>query len=186
MKQNDSGDFCLLSIEQADERTTLFTTIASQQKPIIIILMEEARLFQRPDDYTALKHVKRQIGVPITFVTMHRGHLTQLANRHGFPAYSSIDALADAISMGYLGRQRTLNRTTGPLREPHHASAVPRRTVPLLPLEDGGELPPAPVATVTRHSSGGMASEAAHPAEANKSTPTKRPPQGRSLHAHRG
>ncbi|HEY7418371.1 MAG TPA: hypothetical protein VH593_24530, partial [Ktedonobacteraceae bacterium] len=135
MKQNNSGDFCLLYIESGDEKTTLFNIIASQQKPIIIILMEHVRLFQRPDDYVALKRAKRQIGVPITFVTMHREHLAQLAIRHGFQAYTSMDALARAISLGRLGRQRILNKTTGPLREMPQAQA-PRRTMPLRPLEE--------------------------------------------------
>lgn len=167
MKQNNSGDFCLLYIEPGDEKTTLFNIIASQQKPIIIILMEHVRLFQRPDDYVALKHTKRQIGVPITFVTMHREHLAQLANRYGFPAYTSMDILAEAIGQGRLGRQRILNRTTGPLHELPQAHAprrtiplsasgslrelpqaqAPRRTVPLLPLEDVAEQSTVPLST---------------------------------------
>lgn len=144
MKQNNSGDFCLLYIEPGDEKTTLFHVIASQQKPIIIILMEHTRLFQRPDDYAALKHAKRQVDVSITFITMHREHLAQLASRYGFPAYTSMDALADAISQGRLGRQRVLNRTTRPLREMPQLQAS-RRTVPLLPLEDVAEQPTIPL-----------------------------------------
>jgi hypothetical protein len=145
MKQNNSGDFCLLYIEPDDEKTALFHVIASQQKPIIIILMEHTRLFQRPDDYAALKHAKRQVGVSIAFVTMHREHLAQLASRYGFPAYTSMDALADAISKGRLGRQRILNRTTRPLREMSPSPVHPRRTMPLLPLEEVAEQPTMPL-----------------------------------------
>ncbi len=110
MKKNDAGDFAVLYIEPDDERATVFQVIAGQKKPVIILLTEQTAVFQRPDDFSSLKHVKRQLDLPIVFVIPQSGHIAQLAARSGFPVYLSMDALADALSIGQLARSRTLNK----------------------------------------------------------------------------
>ncbi len=136
MKCNDAGDFCMLYVEPADEKAALLEFISWQKKPIVIMLPLQSRskVFQHPDDFGDLKHAKRQLDVPIIFVISGNEHLRQLAARNGFPAYVSIDALADALSQGHLAlsRQRTLARKTPPLSPPEHGFSS-RKTVPLAP-----------------------------------------------------
>ena len=141
MKSNDAGDFCALYVEPADERAVLLEFISEQKKPVVIMLPAQSRLkvFQHPDDYGDLKHVKRQLDLPIVFVVSGNEHLRQLAWRNGFPAYISIDALADSLTKGQLtlSRQRTLVRKTVPLKPPTSANernVSTRRTVPLAPI----------------------------------------------------
>jgi len=74
MKLNEDGDFCLLYIEPADEKQTLFETIGMQTKPVVLMLplapgQFRSRLFQRPEDFSDLKYIKRQAGVPVIFLT---------------------------------------------------------------------------------------------------------------------
>jgi hypothetical protein len=141
MKANDAGDFSMLYVEPTDEKAALLGFISEQKKPVVIMLPTQTRLkvFQHPDDYGELKHVKRQLDLPIVFVMSRNEHLRQLAGRNGFPAYVSIDALADALSKGHLAlsRQRTLARKTVPLKAPTLANepdATTRRTIPLAPI----------------------------------------------------
>ncbi len=119
MKRNDTEDFCILSLEPADDKAALIQNMTGQHKPVVILLAEQTRLFQRPEDFADLKHVKRQLNLSIVFVIPQSERLTLLAGRHGFPVYLSLDALADALMVGQLTRQRTLNaalaRTTTPL-----------------------------------------------------------------------
>lgn len=105
MRINDHGDFCLLNIESADEKQHLFETIGEQTKPVVLTLPAEpgqsrSRLFQRPEDFSDLKHVRRQTGVSVIFLTAGSERLVQLAARYGFPAYPSIDAFADFLAHG--------------------------------------------------------------------------------------
>ena len=65
MKRNDSGDFSILYLERNDERETLFNVIAGQQKPVVLLLSEQTRLFQRPEEFMALRHVRRGMGVEV-------------------------------------------------------------------------------------------------------------------------
>ena len=141
MKSNDVGDFCMLYVEPTDERTALLEFISEQKKPVVIMLPAQSRLkvFQHPDDYGDLKHVKRQLDLPIVFVVSGNEHMRQLAWRNGFPAYISIDALADSLSKGQLAlsRQRTLARKTVPLSPSTSGterSFSSRRTIPLAPI----------------------------------------------------
>lgn len=141
MKSNDAGDFCMLYVEPTDERTALLEFISAQKKPVVIMLPAQSRLkvFQHPDDYGDLKHVKRQLDLPIVFVVSGNEHMRQLAWRNGFPAYISIDALADSLSKGQLAlsRQRTLARKTVPLSPSTpgtERSFSSRRTIPLAPI----------------------------------------------------
>lgn len=147
MKLNESGDFCLLYVEPKDERQSLFETIGSQSKPVVLMLLLEPgqsrpRLFQRPEDFSDLKHVRRQTGVSVVFLTSGSEHLAQLAARYGFPAYSSIDAFANFLahgrrSTGEEGDVRAQRRArTGPL--PHPPSQTARRARPT------GVLPTSP------------------------------------------
>ena len=96
MKRNDTGEFCVLYVEPSDERSTLFNAVVGQHKPIVVLLSEQARVMQRPDDYAALKKLKRQHDVPIHFVISesNRGRrIMHVATRSGFAVYNSMDAL---------------------------------------------------------------------------------------------
>ncbi|GHO81385.1 hypothetical protein KSD_91560 [Ktedonobacter sp. SOSP1-85] len=116
MKRSDTDDFCVLYLEVADNRATLSQALSELRKPVVIMLAEQGRLFQRPDDFSALKHIKRQLDIPVIFVIPNSGHITQLATRFGFPVYSSVDNLANALAMGQLSRQRTHTAQTSPQR----------------------------------------------------------------------
>ncbi len=133
MKRSDTGDFCVLYIEPDDEKEALFRVIMEQKKPIVIMLTgrghrsevggdrPEPRVFQRPEDFAALKHLKRHLDVPVLFVISGSESLIQLAGRHGFPVYRSMDTLADAIAAGQQGRQRG-----APYSARNDASYLPR------------------------------------------------------------
>ncbi len=131
MKQNDTGGFCMLYVEPTDERASVLHAIDGQKKPVVILLAEHARAFQRPEDFATLKHRKRQADVSIVFVIPHGGHLVQLAARNGFPVYLSMDALAEALSAGRMTRTRTLSRPGGSSDSHERGDFVPKRTVPL-------------------------------------------------------
>jgi hypothetical protein len=131
MKQNDTGGFCMLYVEPADERASVLQAIDGQKKPVVILLAEHVRAFQRPEDFATLKHIKRQADVSIVFVIPHGGHLVQLAARNGFPVYLSMDALAEALSTGRVTRTRSLNRPGGSSDSHDRGDFVPKRTVPL-------------------------------------------------------
>lgn len=128
MKQSENGGFCVLYVEPTDDKTAVLQAINGQKKPVVILLAEQSRAFQRPDDFTTLKHFKRQLDVPIVFVIPHGGHLVQLAARNGFPVYLSMDTLAEALATGQPLRARALARPAASFQEP---SFAPRRTVPL-------------------------------------------------------
>ncbi|HVU69699.1 MAG TPA: hypothetical protein VHD63_21375, partial [Ktedonobacteraceae bacterium] len=104
MKLNENGDFCLLYIEPSDEKHQLLTTIGEQQKPVVLMLpaagQPRSRLFQRPEDFSDLKYVRRQSGVSIVFVTAGSDLLAQMAARYGFPSYPTIDDFADFLIHG--------------------------------------------------------------------------------------
>jgi hypothetical protein len=167
MKFNDAGDFCMLYIEPADEKPALLEFISGQKKPVVIMLPVQSRstiersLFQRPDDFGDLKHVKRKLDLPIIFVIPGNERLRQLASRNGFPAYISIDALADSVAQGHLSlsRQRTLARKTTPLSPPVPEQGIAaRRTVPLAPTlpsfqQSAAPTPPAFLQTIPKTTS---------------------------------
>jgi hypothetical protein len=128
MKLNENGDFCLLYVEPADEKQSLFQTIGEQQKPVVLMLPQvgqpRSRLFQRPEDFSDLKHIRRQSGVSIVFLTAGSERLAQMAARYGFPSYPSIDDFADFLAHG-----------RHPLRD-EEIKALPLRRVrtgPLMP-----------------------------------------------------
>lgn len=129
MKKNDSGDFSVLYIEPDDEKVELFPVIAGQKKPVVLLLAEQSHAFQRPEDFSVLKHIKRQYSLTIIFVFAHSNQLKQLATRNGFLVYASMDALADAVSAGQMARQRALSRPMMPL----NAEVSRRNTRPLQP-----------------------------------------------------
>ena len=110
MKRNDVGNFCILYVEPGDDRDKLLRTIIGQQKHIVLMLAEQAQLFQRSQEFVALKHIKRQLDVSIFFVIVRGERVTQLAQRNGFPVYSSMDALNEAWVAGHPACQRVLMR----------------------------------------------------------------------------
>jgi hypothetical protein len=111
MKQNDNGDFCVIYVEPVDEKAELLQMLQGMQKPVVIMLAEQSRAFQRPEDFSTLKHAKRQLDLPIVFVMPAGGNLAQLAARQGFPVYLSMDDLAAALTAGQLSRHRTISRS---------------------------------------------------------------------------
>ena len=139
MKRSDTGDFCVLYLEVGDDRTGLFNTVSEQKKPVVLMLAEHTRVFQRPEDFTALKHVKRQLDKPVVFVIPDSERMTQMAARNGFPVYTSMDTLSDALMVGQLSRQRVLTRTTAPLGSGPTTAPIGssiRKTTPLPPIEE--------------------------------------------------
>jgi hypothetical protein len=134
MKRNNSGDFCVLFVEGHDQLVPLLEAIRGQEKPVILLLAEQTRLFQRPEDFNALKHAKRQLDQAVMFVIPGSEHQRGLAQRHGFSVYASMDELAEAVALGQATRQRVLNRNSVP---PHgeyvsRPTMNSRRTLPLL------------------------------------------------------
>src|SRR5258708_29495469 len=105
MKLNENGDFCLLYVEPADEKQSLFETIGLQNKPVVLMLplvagQPRTRLFQRPEDFSDLKHLRRQTGVSVIFLTAGSELLAQMATRYGFSADPTVDAFAEALAHG--------------------------------------------------------------------------------------
>lgn len=147
MKLNENGDFCLLFVEPTDEKECLFEIIGAQKKPVVLLLPQAAgqprsRLFQRPEDFSDLKHVRRQTGVPIIFLTASSELLAQLAARHGFPSYPSVDAFAQLLAQerpsgqeeGGPKPQAGRRARTGPLVPAPGQVATIRRSIPTSPL----------------------------------------------------
>ncbi len=149
MKLNENGDFCLLYVEPADEKQNLFEIIGAQTKPVVLMLpltagQPRSRLFQRPEDFSDLKHVRRQSDISITFLTSGSEFLALMAARYGFPAYSSIDVFAEALAHGRrveheegepkVNAYAQRRARTGPLVPSAAQAAVLRRSVPTGPL----------------------------------------------------
>ncbi|QBD83157.1 hypothetical protein EPA93_47240 [Ktedonosporobacter rubrisoli] len=132
MKRNDNGDFCILYVEPDDDKTSLLQAIVDQKKPVVIMLADQARLFQRPEEFVELKHVKRQRDLTIIFVIPGGGRVTRMANRNGFPAYASMEALVQALASGPLARQHVLSRAPAAEQASQPAAFSPRKTVPLV------------------------------------------------------
>lgn len=112
MKKSDSSDFSVFYVEPDDERDELFQVLAGQRKPVVLMLAEQTRVFQRPDDFTMLKLAKRRHALTIIFVIPQPGPGTLLASKNGFPVFSSMDQLADAVQAGHITRQRALAHPT--------------------------------------------------------------------------
>ena len=151
MKRSDSGDFCVFYVEPDDEKPTLFAKVKEQKKPIVIMLAEQTKVFQRPEDFTELKHIRRHLDMPVLFVSPGSERLVHLAGRNGFPVYLSMDALINALKVGQAGKQRGSVRRTIPLGSGQHDplpakmpdalnhaptqsenARAPRKTIPLL------------------------------------------------------
>ena len=156
MKRSDSGDFCVLYIEPEDDKSAVFALLGEQGKPVVILLSSSwaqtrARVFQRPEDFSDLKHLKRQSDLTIFFVITGNEYLRQLATRNGFPTYSSIDALGEALEEGRssLTQQRVMAKNAPALAPGYSMPPSPRlspalatkpaqnisarKTVPLVP-----------------------------------------------------
>lgn len=124
MKRSDSGDFCVLYIEPEDDKLAVFALLREQSKPVVILLQPtgaqtRGRIFQRPEDFSDLKHLRRQHNLTIFFVIAGNDYLRQLAARNGFATYTSIDALGVALEEGRssLTHQRALAKNS-PTFEP--------------------------------------------------------------------
>jgi hypothetical protein len=159
MKLNENGDFCLLYIEPADDKQRLFELIGEQKKPVVLMLplmpgQARSRLFQRPEDFSDLKYVRRQTNVSIIFLTSGSEQLAQLAARYGFPAYPSIDVFAETLAHGrraeleekeQRGHMYAPRRSsTGPLTPSALPIASIRRSLQTAPLHAPTETLPWP------------------------------------------
>lgn len=159
MKLNENGDFCLLYVEPEDTKQYVLTAISAQKKPVVLLLPQIAgqprsRLFQRPEDFSDLKHVRRQIGVPIIFLTASSELLAQMAARYGFPSYPSIDAFAEILAHGRRAEREgdeanirsypQRRARTGPLVPSSAQIAAIRRSTPTGPLRPRVESSPWP------------------------------------------
>jgi hypothetical protein len=150
MKRNDVGDFIVLYVEPGDQRADLFQTIGMQKKPLVLIPAGQTGVLQKPDDFTLLKYVKRQVDVPIIFILPHGSQQAQLAARNGFPVYPSTNALLDALNIGQITRMRTAHPAS-PSRSADASNTrmkgertsytpyTPRTTKPLFPDDDSQE-----------------------------------------------
>jgi len=152
MKLNENGDFCLLFVEAADEKERLFEVIGAQKKPVVLLLPQVAgqprsRLFQRPEDFSDLKHIRRHSGVPIIFLTASSELLAQMAARHGFPSYPSVDAFASMLaqerSPGLVASGRRAR--TGPLLPHAGQLAAIGHSLPAVPLHEPADDLPWPL-----------------------------------------
>lgn len=161
MKRNDTGEFCIVYVEPEDERSTLFNAVVGQHKPVVILLSEQARVMQRPDDYALLKKLKRQHDVPLLFVVPESNwgrRVTHVATHAGFAAYPSMDALLQAQ-----GQQRATRITQRLTQEQLHTSyaatshlqQTTRSSVaaPVLSLPDTAPLRPAQSKPAAQHTS---------------------------------
>src|ERR1051326_3345503 len=136
MKRSDSGDFCVLYIEPEDEKLAVFALLREQSKPVVILLQPSGaqtrgRVFQRPEDFSDLKHLRRQHNLTIFFVITGNDYLRQLAARNGFSTFTSIDALGDALEEGRssLAHQRAMTKNS-PTFEPASPTPVSLRLSP--------------------------------------------------------
>ena len=143
MKQHDRNDFCVLYVEPTDEKAEVFNALVGHNKPVVLMLADQIRVLQRPEDFAELKHIKRQLPFPIVFVaTTKSDRLLQLAGRTGFPIYPSLHAFTDALAKGHLTRRggndtsRPPSRQTIPLDSSHamYTDAPTETTAPLVPL----------------------------------------------------
>src|SRR5690348_9436309 len=124
MKRSDSGDFCVLYIEPEDEKLAVFALLREQSKPVVILLQPSGaqtrgRVFQRPEDFSDLKHLRRQHNLTVFFVITGNDYLRQLAARNGFSTFTSIDALGDALEEGRSSLARSEEHTSE-LQSPVH------------------------------------------------------------------
>ncbi len=142
MKQHDRNDFCVLYVEPTDEKAEVFNALIGQNKPVVLMLADQIRVLQRPEDFAELKHVKRQLPFPIAFVaTTKSDRLLQLAGRNGFPVYPSLHTFTDALATGHMTR-RVGNDVSRPARQTipldpsraAHIDALAENTAPLAPL----------------------------------------------------
>ena len=170
MKRSDSGDFCVLYIEPEDDKSAVFALLGEQRKLVVILLSSPSvaqtklRVFQRPEDFSDLKHLRRQSNLTFFFVVGGNEYLRQLAARNGFPTFDSMDALGDALEDGRssLTHQRVMTKnapaftpTSSVYPSPRFSSSMAakpavnvgaRRTVPLSPAPPSSPAPtPTPI-----------------------------------------
>jgi hypothetical protein len=166
MKRSDSGDFCVLYIEPEDDKSAVFALLGEQNKPVVILLspsgsQTRARVFQRPEDFSDLKHMRRQSNLTLFFVITGNEYLRQLATRNGFPTYSSIDALGEALEEGRLSLT--------------HQRVMAKNAPALVP---GYSMPPSP------RLSPALAAKPAFNISAKKTVPLAPAPTHAAAHAH--
>jgi len=132
MKCSDTGDFCVLYIEPEDDKSAVFELVSEQKKPVVILLsppsgaQSKPRVFQRPEDFGDLKHLRRQRGLTLYFVITGNEYLRQLAARNGFATYVSIDALGEALEEGHSSLTRQRATAHHPRSPPCNDSPHPR------------------------------------------------------------
>jgi len=118
MKYKEMHDISTILVEPSDKKSAVVHQVSMQKKPVIIVLPENAsKVFQRPEDFGELKHIKRYLGTPITLVIMGSDRLKRWARRQGLSVYSSREALDKSLAQ----------RNTEPLAQ-YQGVALPRTT----------------------------------------------------------
>ncbi|HET8913836.1 MAG TPA: hypothetical protein VFN23_20355 [Ktedonobacteraceae bacterium] len=140
MKQDHTGAFSIILIEATDDKEALKQVVGEQKKPIVIVLPEKTKAFQRPEDFSDLKYLKRQLDTSISFVIPYSEYLALLASRQGFPVYTSTESFTKALAQGHIVTPSRSSRITVPLSP----MAPVGRTFssPLPPLETFTPPPP--------------------------------------------
>src|SRR6185312_3011785 len=99
MKYKEMHDISTILVEPSDKKSAVVHQVSMQKKPVIIVLPENAsKVFQRPEDFGELKHIKRYLGTPITLVIMGSDRLKRWARRQGLSVYSSREALDKSLA----------------------------------------------------------------------------------------
>ncbi len=99
MKHEEMSDISTILVEPTDERSSVVRHVSAQNKPVVIVLPENAtRVFQHPGDFGELKRLRHHLGTSITLVIQGNDRLKVWARRQGLTVYPSIETLANRFS----------------------------------------------------------------------------------------
>jgi hypothetical protein len=99
MKQEEMNDISTILVEATDERAEVIKQLSKQNKPVVIVLSEQAdQVFKQPGDFFELKRLKRERGLSITLVISGHERIRNMARRQGFQVYTSAETCARALA----------------------------------------------------------------------------------------
>lgn len=99
MKHEEMSDISTILVEPTDEQSSVVRRVSTQNKPVVIVLPENASsVFQHPGDFAKLKRLKQYLGTSITLVIQGNDRLKVWARRQGLTVYPSIETLAYELS----------------------------------------------------------------------------------------
>lgn len=100
MRQEEKGSVSIFFIDPQDEKDSIIEELRTKSgflSAAAIVLPEQAvKAFRSPRDFHEMRQIKRQVDIPIIFVTSGKSTM-QWATRSGFPVYASLDAVMEAI-----------------------------------------------------------------------------------------